>query len=266
MLPVTAGVPSATAEPCADTEVVFARGTGDPPGVGPTGQAFVDAVARVRAENRSKVYPVNYPASEQWSTGLDGIRDAGSHVVSMAGACPKTKIVLGGYSQGAAVTGFVTLRRPDWIPDEVDPATVPKPLSPEMARPRGRRRPVRDAECAGDELPGPAAVVIGPLYRRRPSRCVPRGPGLLGRDEFRRARYVRVGRERDRPGRGLRGQPRAGVQRHPSVGVDFAPPRKLTESTVTTTSSRCSSRRTRRLGSQGRRRRSRSRWSDREGA
>lgn len=37
-------VPSASAQPCPDVEVVFARGTGDPPGVGPTGQAFVDAL------------------------------------------------------------------------------------------------------------------------------------------------------------------------------------------------------------------------------
>jgi cutinase len=39
------GVPSATAEPCSpDVEVVFARGTGEPAGVGGVGQAFVDAL------------------------------------------------------------------------------------------------------------------------------------------------------------------------------------------------------------------------------
>nr|MEA1123053.1 cutinase family protein [Mycobacterium shigaense] len=31
----------ASAEPCPDVQVVFARGTGEDPGVGPTGQAFV---------------------------------------------------------------------------------------------------------------------------------------------------------------------------------------------------------------------------------
>jgi len=41
-LPI-ATVPSASAQPCPDTQVVFARGTGEEPGVGPTGQAFVDA-------------------------------------------------------------------------------------------------------------------------------------------------------------------------------------------------------------------------------
>jgi hypothetical protein len=123
-------VPSASAQPCPDVEVVVARGTGEPPGVGPTGQAFVDAMgARVGGESLG-VYPVDYPASDVWATGVDGVRDAGAHVVSMASDCPKTNMVLSGYSQGAAVMGFVTSAA---VPDGVDPATVPKPLQPEVA-------------------------------------------------------------------------------------------------------------------------------------
>src|SRR5258708_28729912 len=124
------GVASASAQPCRDVQVVFARGTGEAPGVGPTGQAFVDSL-RSRVGPRSfEVYPVNYPASEEWATGVDGIRDAGAHVVSMAQSCPKTQMVLGGYSQGAAVMGFVTSSP---VPDGVDPATVPRPLDPPVA-------------------------------------------------------------------------------------------------------------------------------------
>src|SRR5262249_27462967 len=123
-------IPFAVAQSCPDVETVFARGTGEAPGVGPTGQAFVDSL-RSRIGGRSfGVYPVNYPASDQWETGLDGIRDAGAHVVSMAGSCPNTKMVLGGYSQGAAVMGFVTSAA---VPDGVDPASVPKPLEPQVA-------------------------------------------------------------------------------------------------------------------------------------
>jgi cutinase len=123
-------IPSTSAQPCPDVEVVFARGTGEDPGVGPTGQAFIDSL-RPRVGGRSlEVYPVNYPASSEWSTGLDGIRDASAHVVSMAKDCPQTKMVLGGYSQGAAVMGFVTSAA---VPDGVDPATVPKPLAPQVA-------------------------------------------------------------------------------------------------------------------------------------
>ena len=39
-------------------------------------------------------------------------------------------MMLGGYSQGAAVMGFVTS---DAVLGGVDPATVPKPLQPEVA-------------------------------------------------------------------------------------------------------------------------------------
>lgn len=126
----TPGVPAARAQPCPDTELVFARGTGEPPGVGPTGQAFANALTARLAPRPLSVYAVNYPAIDQWDTGIDGIRDAGAHVVSRATACPRTKMVLGGYSQGAAVMGFVTSAQ---VPDGVDPATVPKPLDPDVA-------------------------------------------------------------------------------------------------------------------------------------
>ncbi|MDQ2627654.1 MAG: cutinase family protein, partial [Actinomycetota bacterium] len=126
----THGVPDASAQPCPDTELVFARGTGEPPGVGPTGQAFVSALSTRLAPRPLSVYAVDYPATDQWGTGVDGIRDAGAHVVSRATTCPQTKMVLGGYSQGAAVMGFVTSAQ---VPEGVDPATVPKPLDPDVA-------------------------------------------------------------------------------------------------------------------------------------
>lgn len=102
-----APVPFAAAQGCPDVEVVFARGTAEPPGVGGVGQAFVDAV-RAQAEPRSvNVYPVNYAASSDFGdriafarTVVDGIRDAGEHVESTAANCPDTRIVLGGFSQG----------------------------------------------------------------------------------------------------------------------------------------------------------------------
>ena len=101
-------IPSAQAAPCPDAEVIFARGTAEAPGVGPTGEAFIDSLrTRVGAKSIG-VYPVDYPATTDFPTAVDGIADARTHVIATAANCPKTKMVLGGFSQGAAVMGFVT--------------------------------------------------------------------------------------------------------------------------------------------------------------
>jgi cutinase len=173
-----AAAPPASAEPCPDTEVVFARGTGEDPGVGPTGQAFVDALRGRLGGKSMGVYPVNYPASDQWSTGLDGIRDAGAHVMSMAGSCPNTKMVLGGYSQGAAVMGFVTSPAvPDSIPADVDPATIPKPLSPESANHVDAVVLFGTPNVRAMNFLGQPQIVIGPLYQDKTLKvCAPEDP------------------------------------------------------------------------------------------
>jgi hypothetical protein len=167
-------VPSASAQPCPDVEVAFARGTGEQSGVGPTGQAFIDAL-RPRIGGRSfDVYPVNYPASDEWSTGLDGIKDAGAHVVSTAKNCPRTKMVLGGYSQGAAVMGFVTSAA---VPDGVDPATVPKPLAPGEADHVAAVVLFGMPNVRAMNFLGEPPVVIGPSYQAKTIKvCVPEDP------------------------------------------------------------------------------------------
>jgi cutinase len=167
-------VPTASARGCPDVEMVFARGTGEPPGVGPTGQAFADSL-RPRVGARSfEVYPVNYPASDQWDTGIDGIRDAGAHVISTANSCPDTKMVLGGYSQGAAVMGFVTSAA---IPDGVDPATVPKPLEPQVANHVAAVVLFGTPNVRAMNFLGEPPVVIGPTYQEKTIKvCVPEDP------------------------------------------------------------------------------------------
>ncbi|MGV0834440.1 cutinase family protein [Mycolicibacterium thermoresistibile] len=154
--------PTAAAEPCPDVQVVFARGTGEAPGVGPTGQAFIDAL-RPRVGDRSfEVYAVNYPAIDVWNTGIDGIRDAGTHVMSMAERCPDTRMVLGGFSQGAAVMGFVTSAE---VPAGVDPATVPKPLDPDIAEHVAAVVLFGTPNVRASNFLGTPPVVIGPLYQ-----------------------------------------------------------------------------------------------------
>jgi cutinase len=100
--------PHASAAPCPDVELVFARGTFEPPGVGGTGQAFVDSLQSKIGGKSLDVYPVNYPASLDFQTAADGVIDASNKVQATAATCPDTKIVLGGFSQGAAVAGYLT--------------------------------------------------------------------------------------------------------------------------------------------------------------
>jgi len=106
---VTPGAtPVASAADCPDAEVVFARGTNEPAGLGRVGDAFVDSLRQQTHGMNIGTYGVNYKASKlQIHTG-DGANDVVSHVKSMASSCPNTKIVLGGYSQGADVIDIVS--------------------------------------------------------------------------------------------------------------------------------------------------------------
>jgi hypothetical protein len=157
--------PSASADPCSDIQVVFARGTDDPPGVGPTGQAFIDSLRSRVAAKSLDAYPVNYPATHEWtSAAIDGIRDASAHVISMARDCPNTKMVLAGYSQGAAVMGFVTSAA---VPDGIDPATVPKPLDPGVANHVSSVVLFALPNERAMNFFGAPPVVIGPLYQSK---------------------------------------------------------------------------------------------------
>src|ERR1700736_3336477 len=107
---LAAPTPSANAadDSCPSVEVVFARGTLEAPGVGATGQAFVDALNARLPGKTVDVYAVNYPASLDFGQAADGIVDASNKIETIAASCPNTKIVLGGYSQGAAVAGYAT--------------------------------------------------------------------------------------------------------------------------------------------------------------
>jgi cutinase-like protein len=179
-LGVAAGVlvsalPAAAAEPCPDVQVVFARGTDDPPGLGPTGQAFVDSLHPRIGAKSFDVYPVDYPATHDWtSAGEAGVRDAGAHVLAMAHDCPNTKMVLGGYSQGAAVMGFVTSAA---VPDDVNPATVPKPLEPQVADHVAAVVLFGMPNIRAMNFLGEPPVVIGPTYQDKTIKvCVPDDP------------------------------------------------------------------------------------------
>jgi cutinase len=102
-------VASAQADPCPAVQVVFARGTGEPDGIGRVGEAFVDSLRPMVKGNSVAVYAVNYPATRDFLRAADGANDASLFVQNMATTCPDTKIVLGGYSQGAAVIDAIAI-------------------------------------------------------------------------------------------------------------------------------------------------------------
>lgn len=136
--PQAAGFASAAPDPaatpgsaCADVEVVFARGTFEAPGVGDTGQAFVNALNSRVPGQTVNVYGVNYPASLDFQDAIEGVADASNEIQSTAASCPNTRIVLGGYSQGAAVAAFTTS---DNVPAGVVlPAGLSGPMPPAIA-------------------------------------------------------------------------------------------------------------------------------------
>jgi cutinase len=96
------GIPSASAA-CSDVEVVFARGRLEPAGPGQIGNTFVSAL-RNRSKKNISMYAVQYPADNQIDVGAN---DMSQHVQNTIASCPNTRIVLGGYSLGAAVTDVV---------------------------------------------------------------------------------------------------------------------------------------------------------------
>jgi cutinase-like protein len=179
----SAHAPSASADPCPDVEVVFARGSGEPPGVGGVGGSFVDALRSQIGPRSLGVYPVNYPASTDFSSSdfplgvIDGIRDASGHIESMAGKCPKTREVLGGYSQGAAVAGFVTSSS---VPPGVPAGAVPPPLPPDIA---GHVAAVTLFGTPSDQFLhkyGAPTIAIGAQYQPKTLELCAPGDGICG--------------------------------------------------------------------------------------
>ena len=95
--------PAAAAANCPDVEVVFARGRYESPGPGAVGNAFISAL-RSKTRRNIGVYAVKYPADTEVDVGAN---DMSGHIQYMAANCANTRLVLGGYSLGAAVTDVV---------------------------------------------------------------------------------------------------------------------------------------------------------------
>jgi cutinase len=107
MTAVLATAAPAQAVQCPDVELVFARGTSEPAGIGRVGQALTDQLVGSLRGRTLGVYAVNYPASYDFMAAADGAADATNRIAAMSQTCPNTRFVLGGYSQGAAVVDML---------------------------------------------------------------------------------------------------------------------------------------------------------------
>ncbi|MCV7145551.1 cutinase family protein [Mycobacterium riyadhense] len=96
--------PSAAAARCPQVEVVFARGRFESPGPGVLGNAFINALSSKLGGKSMGTYAVKYPADSEVDVGAN---DMSRHIQYMVNTCPDTRLVLGGYSLGAAVTDIV---------------------------------------------------------------------------------------------------------------------------------------------------------------
>jgi cutinase len=102
------GLGTASAQGCPDIEVVFARGTNEDVGLGVVGGTFVDQL-RGKVGGRSVgAYAVNYPATFDFLKAAAGANDMSGHIQYMVNTCPNTRLVLGGYSQGAGVVDVIS--------------------------------------------------------------------------------------------------------------------------------------------------------------
>ena len=160
-----APIPSASAAPCPDIEVVFARGTFDAPGVGRdrTVVRRLGALAGGR-EVGVGVYPVNYPASTDFPTAVEVHQGRGQpHAKPWRPTVHNTKIVLGGFSQGAAVSG---IRHLGWR----SRMEHPKRTCPTRCRPRWPTMSPQSPSSVNHRPSSPRPApdrVVGKLYEAK---------------------------------------------------------------------------------------------------
>lgn len=135
--------PAQAAPGCVDVELLFTRGTVETAGpVGVTGLAMGAALDQALPGQSVRTTAVRYAASSNFSNRpaflrslVAGINSAQAQMRAIAKRCPKTKIVLGGYSQGAVVATYA-------VTDSVEVPEIyaryrsqaPRPMPAEIAK------------------------------------------------------------------------------------------------------------------------------------
>ena len=159
---VAGPIPTASAA-CPDAEVDFARGREEAPGVGEVGQAFINSLQSKVPHMTIGSYGVNYPADVSVTKGSN---DMSAHVQSMAASCPNTRLVLGGYSLGAAAADVVmAMNQPGFGYTDVLPPGLDQHVAAVALFGNGTQRVVGD-------IPGPGPGFAGKVI----DLCAPGDP------------------------------------------------------------------------------------------
>lgn len=177
--------PSAGAEPCSDVELIFGRGTSEDPGIGRVGQALADALAPQLGGRTLSTYGINYPATYDFLAAADGANDAQARIAALAAQCPSTKVVLGGYSQGAAIVDMLIGLPP--VGDKIGEVGSAPPLPDNLA---GRVAAVAVFGNPGAKFSHPAYTAPAPYGGRAIDLCADGDPICSrGRNPFAHTRY-----------------------------------------------------------------------------
>jgi cutinase len=78
-LVITGATPVAAADDCPDAEVIFARGTDEPAGMGRVGDALVDSLRKQASGLIIRSYAVDYKATITQRHSGEGAKECGQH-------------------------------------------------------------------------------------------------------------------------------------------------------------------------------------------
>ena len=104
--PVAAATAGVAPDDCADVHVVVARGTGERPGLGVVGASFVRELATRSPGLSLSAHPVDYSADGSLASARAGAEALRRLVGEVATACPGARVVVSGYSLGAAAVSI----------------------------------------------------------------------------------------------------------------------------------------------------------------
>ncbi|MGH3582349.1 MAG: cutinase family protein [Mycobacterium sp.] len=177
--------PTASAEPCSDVELIFGRGTSEDPGIGRVGQALADALVPQLGGRTLSTYGINYPATYDFLAAADGASDATARIAALAQQCPSTKVVLGGYSQGAAIVDMLIGLPP--VGDKIGEVGSAPPLPDALA---GKIAAVAVFGNPGAKFSHPANSAPAPYGGRAIDLCADGDPICSrGRNPFAHTHY-----------------------------------------------------------------------------